>query len=105
MRGDNELVAVHVGRLGGDGRHLPALPGLLLDLGDLLALLARRRDLSAQDDVADLALGQRLRAVREGGQVADGRQATNPGCARCDAGQRVRGERQDSDSKARMPAK
>jgi hypothetical protein len=33
-----------------------ALLGLLLDVGDLLALLRRRRDLRAQDDVADLAL-------------------------------------------------
>ena len=39
-----------------DLRHL--LP-LLLDVGDLLALDRGRCDLHAQDDVADLALGQR----------------------------------------------
>eukprot|EP00955_Chlamydomonas_euryale_P027452 289382-Chlamydomonas_euryale.AAC.7 len=57
---DDHVVAVHVGRLGRDGGHLAALARLLLDLGNLLPLLRWRRDLRAQDDVADLGLRQRL---------------------------------------------
>ncbi len=56
--GDDEVVSVHVCGLGGDRRHLPALPRLLLNLRNLLPLLAGRRDLRAQDDVADLRLRQ-----------------------------------------------
>ena len=44
---------------GGGGRQLRLLLGLLFNLGDLLALGRRRRDLHAQDDVTDLGLGQR----------------------------------------------
>ena len=51
---------MHVGGLGGHRRHLAALARLLLNLGNLLALLARGRDLRAEDDVADLTLGQGL---------------------------------------------
>lgn len=54
--GDDEVIAVHVGGLGGDRRHLAALPRLLLNLRNLLPLLRGRRDLRAQDDVTDLAL-------------------------------------------------
>ncbi len=71
--GDDEVVPVHVGGLGGDGRHVAALARLLLDLRDLLPLLAGRRDLRAQDDVADLALRQRLWAwARWRGTRAEG---------------------------------
>mmetsp|Transcript_62206 Transcript_62206/g.196851 ORF Transcript_62206/g.196851 Transcript_62206/m.196851 type:complete len:1067 (-) Transcript_62206:4174-7374(-) len=56
--GDDELVPVHVGGLGGYGRELPGVLGLFLDLRDLLPLLRGRGDLRAQDDVADLALRQ-----------------------------------------------
>lgn len=54
--GDDEVIAVDVGGLGGQRRHLAALPRLLLNLRNLLALLAGRRDLGTQDDVTDLAL-------------------------------------------------
>lgn len=40
------------------GRELRLLFGLLLNLGNLLALLRRRRDLHTQDDVTDLRLSQ-----------------------------------------------
>ena len=60
--GDDELIAVHVGGLGGDGCHLARLLRLLLDLGNLLALLRGRGDLCAKNDVADFAL-------REGADV------------------------------------
>mmetsp|Transcript_21771 Transcript_21771/g.52019 ORF Transcript_21771/g.52019 Transcript_21771/m.52019 type:complete len:426 (-) Transcript_21771:5117-6394(-) len=49
---------MHVGRLGGDSRHLAGLPRLLLNLGDLLPLLRGRGDLRAQDNVPNLALGE-----------------------------------------------
>mmetsp|Transcript_31891 Transcript_31891/g.87333 ORF Transcript_31891/g.87333 Transcript_31891/m.87333 type:complete len:766 (-) Transcript_31891:1916-4213(-) len=58
-RGDDELLAVHVGRLCCHGVELRRLLGRLLDLGDLLALHRRRRDLHPEDDVADLGLGER----------------------------------------------
>ena len=43
-------------RLGGG--ELGLLLGLLLDLGDLLALLGGSGDLHAQDDISDLRLGE-----------------------------------------------
>mmetsp|Transcript_51851 Transcript_51851/g.121766 ORF Transcript_51851/g.121766 Transcript_51851/m.121766 type:complete len:1251 (+) Transcript_51851:175-3927(+) len=58
-RRHDDLVAVHVGRAGRRGRQLRRLLALRLDLRDLLALHARRRDLRAQDDVADLRLRER----------------------------------------------
>lgn len=47
---------VHRSRL--RGRELRLLFSLLLNLGDLLPLLGRGRDLHSQDDVTDLGLGQ-----------------------------------------------
>eukprot|EP00964_Phaeocystis_antarctica_P078146 scaffold48598_cov65-Phaeocystis_antarctica.AAC.1 len=58
-RGDDELLAVHVGGLGGDGVELRRLARALLDLGHLLPLHRGRRDLHAEDDVADLGLRER----------------------------------------------
>mmetsp|Transcript_39065 Transcript_39065/g.93686 ORF Transcript_39065/g.93686 Transcript_39065/m.93686 type:complete len:373 (-) Transcript_39065:1226-2344(-) len=59
LRRDQHLVAVLVHRLGGDLGHVGRLLArLALQLGDLLALLAGRRDLHPQDDVADLRLRQ-----------------------------------------------
>jgi hypothetical protein len=58
MQAQCRAAAAHV-RLGGDGGRLRAGGGLLLNLRDLLPLLAGRRDLRAQDDVADLALRER----------------------------------------------
>ena len=55
----DDLVAVDVGGARRGGRQLRLLFRLLLDLGDLLALLRRRGDLHTQDDVAYLGLRQR----------------------------------------------
>ena len=57
--GDDELVAVDVGGLGGHRGELVAVGALLLNLGNLLPLQRRRGDLCAQDDVPNLRLGQR----------------------------------------------
>lgn len=57
--GGDDLVAVLVDGARLRGRELRLLFGLLLDLGDLLALLRGSGDLHAQDDVTDLRLGQR----------------------------------------------
>ena len=58
---DDDLVAVHVRRLGRDGRQLRRLARLLLlDLGDLLSLLRRRRNLGTENNVANLGLRQRV---------------------------------------------
>ena len=51
--------ATHVDGFGGRLRELTGRARLLLYLRDLLPLLGRRRDLHAQDDVADLALRNR----------------------------------------------
>mmetsp|Transcript_100977 Transcript_100977/g.289830 ORF Transcript_100977/g.289830 Transcript_100977/m.289830 type:complete len:466 (-) Transcript_100977:385-1782(-) len=55
----DHLLAVDIGRLGRNGRDLGHLLALLLEVRDLLPLDRGGRDLHAQDDVADLALGQR----------------------------------------------
>ena len=60
--GDNELVAVHVGRLGCHRGERRAVGALLFNLRNLLPLQRRRGDLGAEDDVPDLRL-------REGGDV------------------------------------
>lgn len=57
--GGYDLVSVLVHSSGLRSRELRLLFGLLLDLGNLLALLRRRRDLHTQDDVTDLRLSQR----------------------------------------------
>ena len=62
--GDNELIAVHVLGARGHGRHLLPRCGLLLDVGNLLALHAGRRDLRAQNDVPDLALQAECASAR-----------------------------------------
>mmetsp|Transcript_22047 Transcript_22047/g.55882 ORF Transcript_22047/g.55882 Transcript_22047/m.55882 type:complete len:336 (+) Transcript_22047:760-1767(+) len=54
----DQLLAVHVDRLGGGGVELRRRLVLRVDLGNLLALLRRRGDLHAEDDVADLRLGE-----------------------------------------------
>ena len=56
--GDHDLVSVLVDGAGGGGGELALLLGLLLDLGDLLALLGGGADLHPEDDVTDLGLGQ-----------------------------------------------
>lgn len=56
--GGDDLVAVLVDRARLCGSELGLLLGLLLDLGDLLALLGGSGDLHAQDDVSDLRLGE-----------------------------------------------
>mmetsp|Transcript_8475 Transcript_8475/g.28819 ORF Transcript_8475/g.28819 Transcript_8475/m.28819 type:complete len:688 (+) Transcript_8475:1085-3148(+) len=56
-RGHDELLAVLVDGLCGDRIDLRGL-AVLLDLGNLLALLRGRRDLHAQDDVPNLRLGE-----------------------------------------------
>lgn len=56
--GGDDLVSVLVDSSGLCGRELRLLLGLLLNLGNLLALLRRRRDLHAQNDVTDLRLSQ-----------------------------------------------
>ena len=61
-RGDDELVAVHVGRLGRHRGERRAVGALLFNLRNLLPLQRRRGDLGAEDDVPDLRL-------REGGDV------------------------------------
>lgn len=56
--GGDDLVSVLVDGSGLRGRELRLLLGLLLNLGNLLALLRRRRDLHTQNDVTDLRLSQ-----------------------------------------------
>lgn len=56
--GGDDLVSVFVDGAGLCGCELRLLLRLFLDLGDLLSLLRRGGDLHAQDDVADLGLGQ-----------------------------------------------
>ena len=56
--GGDDLVAVLVDRPRRRRRQLTLLLRLLLDLGDLLPLSARRADLHAQNDVPDLGLRQ-----------------------------------------------
>ena len=58
-RRDDDLVAVLVDGARGGGRELALLLGLLLNLGNLLALLGGSADLHAQDDVSDLRLSER----------------------------------------------
>ena len=57
--GGDDLLAVLIHCLRGGGGELGLVLRRLLDLRDLLALLRGRGDLHAQDDVADLRLGQR----------------------------------------------
>ena len=56
--GRDDLVAVFVDGSRGGSRQLRLFLGLLLDLSDLLTLRGRRRDFHAQNNVADLGLGQ-----------------------------------------------
>lgn len=49
---------MHVDTLCCDCCHVAALPGLLLNLSNLLPLLTGRCDFSTQDDVPDLRLSQ-----------------------------------------------
>lgn len=65
--GGDDLVAVLVDGDGGCCRQLRLFLGLLLNLGDLLALGGGRRDFHSQDDVTDFRLCQRghVHAVRK----------------------------------------
>lgn len=70
--GGDDLVAVLVDGASLGGSELGLLLGLLLDLGNLLALLGGSRDLHAQDDVSDLRLG-------EGGHIHTGEEEEEDG--------------------------
>lgn len=54
----HQLIPMHIHCLGADCSLLGACSCLLLNLSDLLALHGGRSDLSSQDDVPDLRLGQ-----------------------------------------------